>query len=320
MSTLESSCAPPLRMFIIGTGSRCAFGPPRYRKRLSPVESAAARATARETPRIAFAPSSDLSGVPSRSSIFWSIAGWSVASKPTISGKIRSAMLSTAFSTPLPWYRSRSPSRSSTASKAPVDAPDGTAARAIVPSSSPISTSTVGLPRESRISRATIASMVATGTPCRRRDDGAEPIGSRELPWKGVTTWKRDCAASRYRARLGFMRAAARVGQTADGGVIPPQLVIGLLTAAAVDTQAVVTTRDTTIAGENATCVQVSGVQNAKASSFEVCVTTGGLLGSFTGLVSGTQIDVRLDRFDPTVAPDAFDLPPGARIVDKRPK
>jgi hypothetical protein len=28
MSTLVSACAPPLRMFIIGTGSRCALGPP----------------------------------------------------------------------------------------------------------------------------------------------------------------------------------------------------------------------------------------------------------------------------------------------------
>ena len=28
MSTLVSACAPPLRMFIIGTGSRWAFGPP----------------------------------------------------------------------------------------------------------------------------------------------------------------------------------------------------------------------------------------------------------------------------------------------------
>ena len=28
MSTLESACDPPLRMFIIGTGSTCALGPP----------------------------------------------------------------------------------------------------------------------------------------------------------------------------------------------------------------------------------------------------------------------------------------------------
>jgi hypothetical protein len=114
--------------------------------------------------------------------------------------------------------------------------------------------------------------------------------------------------------------ATALISEIAGRGLVPPQLVIGLLTAAAVDPQAVVTTRDTTIAGENATCVQVTGVQNAKASSFEVCVTTGGLLGSFTGLVNGTRIDVSLDRYDPSVQPDAFDLPPGARIVDKRPK
>src|SRR6185312_3119177 len=54
------------------------------------------------------------------------------------------------------------PSRSSTASNAPVEAPLGTAARATVPSSSSTSTSTVGLPRESRISRAPRASMAAT--------------------------------------------------------------------------------------------------------------------------------------------------------------
>ncbi len=28
MSTAVSACAPPLRMFIIGTGRMCAFGPP----------------------------------------------------------------------------------------------------------------------------------------------------------------------------------------------------------------------------------------------------------------------------------------------------
>ncbi len=46
------------------------------------------------------------------------------------------------------------PSRSSRASFTPVEAPDGTAARPIAPESSRMSTSSVGLPRESRISRA----------------------------------------------------------------------------------------------------------------------------------------------------------------------
>src|SRR5439155_1238226 len=43
----------------------------------------------------------------------------------------------------------------------PVDAPEGTDARPTVPSASSTSTSTVGLPRESRISRARISSMIA---------------------------------------------------------------------------------------------------------------------------------------------------------------
>ena len=64
----------------------------------------------------------------------------------------------TACSTLLPPY-SRPPSLSSTASNAPVDAPLGTAARLCVPSSSTTSTSTVGLPRESRICLAWMASM-----------------------------------------------------------------------------------------------------------------------------------------------------------------
>ena len=57
---------------------------------------------------------------------------------------------STAFDTPLPAQRSP-PSRSSTASNSPVEAPEGTAARPAAPDFSSTSTSTVGLPRESRI-------------------------------------------------------------------------------------------------------------------------------------------------------------------------
>ncbi len=112
----------------------------------------------------------------------------------------------------------------------------------------------------------------------------------------------------------------ARTGELAGRGFVPPPMAINLLTAAALDPDAVVTTHDTTIAGENATCVDISGVQNATAAQFTVCVTTDGLLGSFSGLVSGVQVDLSLDRYEQTVAPDAFDLPPGAHVVDQRPK
>ena len=67
----------------------------------------------------------------------------------------------TARVTALP-PNSASPSRSSTASNAPVEAPLGTPAFETVPSSSATSTSRVGFPRESRICLACIASMEAT--------------------------------------------------------------------------------------------------------------------------------------------------------------
>src|SRR5688572_8011656 len=72
---------------------------------------------------------------------------------PTIRGPISPMTFATALRTPLPRKRLGSPSRSSSASRSPVDAPDGTAARPNAPLSSVTSTSTVGLPRESRISR-----------------------------------------------------------------------------------------------------------------------------------------------------------------------
>ena len=73
-------------------------------------------------------------------------------------------MFFTAPSTPLPKYL-LPPSRSSAASKAPVEAPLGTAARAILLSSNRTSTSTVGFPRESRISLAVIDLMSDTNLP-----------------------------------------------------------------------------------------------------------------------------------------------------------
>ena len=67
--------------------------------------------------------------------------------------EILSFIFFTAVSTPLPRYR-LPPSRNSTASNAPVDAPLGTAALPIKPLSRTTSTSTVGFPRESNISLA----------------------------------------------------------------------------------------------------------------------------------------------------------------------
>lgn len=104
-----------------------------------------------------------------------------------------------------------------------------------------------------------------------------------------------------------------------DRGLVPPTLVVSLLTAASLSPNAVVNQHDTTTAGEHASCVDVSGVENAAASQFTACITAAGVLGEFHGTVNGTLVDVVLTRYRSTVAEDAFDPPPGALMVDQRP-
>ncbi|WP_433531499.1 hypothetical protein ACQPYA_05195 [Micromonospora sp. CA-263727] len=99
-----------------------------------------------------------------------------------------------------------------------------------------------------------------------------------------------------------------------EGQVTPP-MVMGLLTTAALDPSAVITQSDTTIAGSLATCVDVR--QNA--DSFTACVTGAGALGSFTGRVDGQPVEVALTRYREQVDGAAFELPPGAGVVDRRP-
>ena len=153
-SAEESACLPPFNTFIIGIGNTLAFAPPIYLYNGKPQASAAARAAANETANVAFAPRLLLNGVPSRSSIVLSIKFWSNTFKPITFGAIFSFTLATAFNVPVPKKRLLSPSRSSKASRSPVEAPDGTIARPQAPDSVVTSHSTVGFPRESKTSRA----------------------------------------------------------------------------------------------------------------------------------------------------------------------
>src|SRR6266567_1861491 len=122
---------------------------------------AVAWAAPRLTPRMALAPRRPLLGVPSRSISVRSRPPWSSTLWPSTAAAISPSTLAIALSTPLPPNRSWSPSRSSTASWAPVLAPEGTIA---VPESASVSTVTarVGLPRESRTSSALTASIWTT--------------------------------------------------------------------------------------------------------------------------------------------------------------
>jgi hypothetical protein len=112
--------------------------------------------------------------------------------------------------------------------------------------------------------------------------------------------------------------AGAFAGAQAKG-LVASTLVVGLLTAAALDADAVISQYDSTTAGQHSTCVKVNNVQNAAASAFDACITTDGVLGSFSGVVNGTSIEVSMINYSDEVPAGAFDLPPGAKIVDQRP-
>ena len=150
--SLPTACLPPFIIFIIGTGSVVAAFPPINLYNGIWNDAAAALAHAIDTARIELAPNLDLSLVPSSFIIALSIAytlDASIASTVLLSSTF---ICFTALSVPFPKYLFWSISLSSTASKAPVDAPLGTIPCPTVPSLSKTCASTVGLPLESSIS------------------------------------------------------------------------------------------------------------------------------------------------------------------------
>jgi hypothetical protein len=56
------------------------------------------------------------------------------------------------------------------------------------------------------------------------------------------------------------------------------------------------------------------------AGTFSTCITSDGMVGSFTGALQGTPIDVALTNYNDQVAGNAFDPPPAAKLVDHRTK
>lgn len=101
-----------------------------------------------------------------------------------------------------------------------------------------------------------------------------------------------------------------------SAGLVQPTLVTGMLTTAALDGNSVIEQSDSTIAGQHATCVNVRQVDNLPP--FAACVTTDGVLGSFSGSVNGQAVEVTLIDFTAAVPADAFDLPVGAKVTDSR--
>src|SRR5689334_10454232 len=138
------------------------------------------------------------------------MAIWSAAATPSSRGPSTSFTLRTASTTPLPTYRRASPSRSSTASCSPVEAPLGTAARPCAPLDRVTSVSTVGLPRLSRISRAWTSMIVLmnarvreTGQPSRGAGPASTRCGSGRGSVEVVVAGERDIHTFQARAHAG---------------------------------------------------------------------------------------------------------------------
>ena len=103
-------------------------------------------------------------------------------------------------------------------------------------------------------------------------------------------------------------------GEARKHGLVTPPAVIRLLTDAALDPEATIEQSDTTLAGHHATCVDVTRA----GERFGACVTSEGVLGSFTGTLDGKPAEVTLSRYTDTVQSAAFDVPAGAGVVDRR--
>jgi hypothetical protein len=89
-------------------------------------------------------------------------------------------------------------------------------------------------------------------------------------------------------------------------GLAVPAAVQSLLNAARLDRDMVVDQHDTTVAGRHATCLDLRNVDKAEAGAFSTCVTSDGVIGTFTGRLSGTRIDVALTDYADRVPTDAF--------------
>ncbi|MEU6246012.1 hypothetical protein [Glycomyces sp. NPDC047010] len=85
--------------------------------------------------------------------------------------------------------------------------------------------------------------------------------------------------------------------QELDGLLPTDEDVASWLAAAAADSAASADFSDTTLAGELADCVDVQGATGAPVGSFEVCVTTVGVIASITAKVGDAAYTAKLVNY-----------------------
>jgi hypothetical protein len=117
--------------------------------------------------------------------------------------------------------------------------------------------------------------------------------------------------------------SAGLIPAVTGAGFISAPIALGLLVAASVVPGAKVDKSEKKIAGQQSTCLKVTGIPQASGApttdvrDFSVCVTDNGLLASFEGTQNdGQRAGVELTSYQDSADAKAFVPPAGAKIVD----
>lgn len=107
--------------------------------------------------------------------------------------------------------------------------------------------------------------------------------------------------------------------QAARKGLVTAPLLDDLLRQTSLQPGAEVKGHDTTIAGLQASCLEVLGLMDSVSANFTACVGADGVVASFIGVVEGVSVDQALTGLV-LKAPgeEAFALPGKANVVDLR--
>lgn len=80
------------------------------------------------------------------------------------------------------------------------------------------------------------------------------------------------------------------------------------LTSLSTDAAADVNFHDTRLAGQLADCLEVENAVDAPVTSFELCMTTNGVLASLSAVVDGDEVEVKLTSFTDAVDEHIFEV------------
>jgi hypothetical protein len=157
---------------------------------------------------------------------------------------------------------------------------------------------------EYQVSGGAVVSVTQSSTP--RRTAYRYPGGALIITPNGTTTCGGRPTACSTVALSGSNAEPTGLSDLPKHGLVPAKLVSSLLTTAALDLSANYQQYESTIAGQPATCVEVTNLASPVTDSFEACVTTEGVVASFSGIVKDVAIELALARYSREVPESAF--------------